>query len=156
MRSRSKKRILGLIGALALVLTAIPAAAAGGPADMSIGADVYFAGEGIFESNLPGCTTGEIGLEFTAGEPILPKDGVTHRVIVYSFSCDGGGGFVIRMIATFGADYGPATAHWRVTSSEGPMAGLHARGTVEDHGTPSGDYDINDIYTGTYHFAPPR
>lgn len=151
--------VLGLTMVLAVVL-AIPASAEP-PADVDIDA-ISQVTDGVvvdapFESNLPGCTNGTFSSSGNgAGSPIYQHTGVTHRRIDYAFDCDEGG-FVIRMIATFGPGYGePATGNWRVTSSWGDLAGLHAQGTVEGYGVTPCDYDlcVNDIYTGRYHFAP--
>jgi hypothetical protein len=111
-----------------------------------------------FTSTLLGCESGVSDTIRAAGSPVYPPNGVAHRVIDSDSQCDGGeGGFVVRMIATFGPGHGePSTAHWRVTSSWGTMAGLHAQWTLEGYGVdcPGFELCVNDLYSGRYHFAP--
>lgn len=95
-----------------------------------------------FTGSVPGCGSGGVGDTGGRGPKFTPWGGVFSGT--KSFTCDGGGGFDVRLQAVFGE--AGSVGHWVVTDAWGSLAGLKGSGRLV--GVPTED-GIDDIYVGT-------
>ena len=126
--------------AVAAVAVAGAAGTVNAAESVHIDAEEVFGGVSTFTSTIDGCASGTVT---NAGDRVTggPRFGTFTGFKV--FSCEGGGGFVVRLSAKF--DETGSTGTWVVVDSSGSLAGLHGSGTLV--GTPT-EGGINDVYDG--------
>ena len=116
------------------------AVTAQGAKAVHIDVDEVFTEGGVstFTSTIDGCASGTVatGGRVTGGPRFGKFTGFKF------FDCAGGGGFIVRLSASF--DDTGSTGTWAIVRSE-DLGGLHGAGTLAGSPTPTG---INDVYDG--------
>jgi hypothetical protein len=143
-----RRSTLSALGALAtgiLILGAASPATAAPPTRSAtwINAhEVFAGGPNLFESNIPGCESGEV-VNGAGGAHFTPRGGSFAGI--KEFTCEGGeAGFTVLLTARFGE--GGSSGHWTLKSTWGELESITG-GSGSLVGTPT-DLGIDDHYTG--------
>ncbi len=136
---------LGFVAVVAALLVAVApvAAAARTTVHMEVQTNFDPADDPFTADGIVGCSSGTVGngnntTNFTRMHGVF----VGYKV----FACDGGGGFLVRLNASF--DYsGGSVGTWAIVDAWGTVAGLRGSGKLV--GTSTGQSSILDVYDGT-------